>query len=235
MTNPTSEPPADGEPIITTPGGIPVYCAHDELADPNALEPHPKNPNRHPVKQIEAIVKVIRGTPKAKGNGWRNPAIVSRLTGRITRGHGRVLAAKAMGDLVPIQRQSYRDEAEEIADMLADNKLPELSFLDQAAALESLLKIDPAALEVTGHTQADIDAMLKSTAPPNAPEVPFSADLMLAHNYVVLYFTNPLDWQVAVEKFELKDARSRDPNPECQKVGIGRVIDGRPILAWVKP
>lgn len=234
MTTPDESAPAQA-PITTTPAGIPVYCAHDELADPDTLAPHPKNPNRHPRAQIDAIVKVIRGTPKAKGNGWRNPAIISILSGRITRGHGRVLAAKAMGDKVPIQRQVYRDEAEEIADMLADNKLPELSFTDERAAIEAILAVGKEAIEVTGHTAADVEAMLKRTTEAPPAEVPFSPDLMLAHNYVVLYFDDPLDWQVAVEKFGLKDARSRDPNPECQKIGIGRVIPGKPVLEWAKP
>lgn len=225
-------PPA---PVAITPGGIPVWCAHDELADPATLPEHPKNPNRHPTKQIEAGIKVIRGTKTHPGNGWRNVVVVSKLSGRMTRGHGRAMIAKAMGDLVPIQRQAYRDEAEEVADMLADNKLPEFSFIDEKVALEALLAIDPAALEVTAHTQADIDAMIRSSGPPNAPEVPFSPDLMLAHHYVVLYFDNEFDWQVACEKFGLSNVRSRDPNPECQKIGIGRVIPGKAVLDWSKP
>lgn len=61
------------------------------------------------------------------------------------------------------------------------------------------------------------------------PEVEFSEELLLEHNYVVLYFDNPFDWQVAVEKFGLKKVKDLIPR-KGQPQGIGRVIKGSEIL-----
>jgi len=57
------------------------------------------------------------------------------------------------------------------------------------------------------------------------PEVEFSEEILLEHNYVVLYFDNPFDWQVAVEKFGLKKRKDLIPR-KGQPIGIGRVIKG---------
>ena len=62
------------------------------------------------------------------------------------------------------------------------------------------------------------------------PEVEFAQELLLEHNYIILYFDNPLDWEVAKEKFGLKPARSADPAEKCQKIGIGRVLRGADFL-----
>lgn len=61
------------------------------------------------------------------------------------------------------------------------------------------------------------------------PEIKFSEELLLEHNYVILYFSDPLDWNVAKEKFGLgkvKDLLVR----KAQPVGIGRVINGKDWL-----
>ncbi|HHY48108.1 MAG TPA: ParB N-terminal domain-containing protein [Firmicutes bacterium] len=71
--------------------GIPVYCSFDELADINTLVPNPRNPNRHPDRQIELLAKII------KAQGWRAPITVSNRSGFIVRGHGRLLAAQRLG------------------------------------------------------------------------------------------------------------------------------------------
>ncbi len=62
------------------------------------------------------------------------------------------------------------------------------------------------------------------------PEMEFSEELMLEHNYVVLYFDNPMDWQVAIDKLGLKEVKSAIKTIKSQKVGIGRVIKGAEII-----
>lgn len=71
---------------------------------------------------------------------------------------------------------------------------------------------------------------VKQVEEEKAPEVEFSEELMLEHNYVVLYFDNPMDWQVAIEKLGLKEVKSAIKTVKSQKVGIGRVIKGAPII-----
>lgn len=67
----------------------------------------------------------------------------------------------------------------------------------------------------------------ESSNMPEIGELKFSDELMLEHNYIVLYFDNPLDWNVAIEKFGLKNVKSCDPAEKCQKIGVGRVINGK--------
>ena len=115
---------------------------------------------------------------------------------------------------------------------LADNKLAlnagwnedtlaaELKALEAAGFDVSLTGFSPEELaEIIGEPTGDTD----QEEP--APEVEFSEELLHAHNYVVLYFNNPLDWQVAQEKFGLKEVKDLIPR-KGQPTGIGRVIRG---------
>jgi len=65
------------------------------------------------------------------------------------------------------------------------------------------------------------------------PEVEFSQELLLEHNYVVLYFDDPMDWQVATEKFGLKTVRDLIPR-KSQPTGIGRVLRGAEWLERIQ-
>ena len=100
---------------------VQIYCAYDELVDVVALVPHPRNPNQHPAKQIELLSKII------KHQGWRAPITVSKRSGFMIRGHGRLMAAKHLGlTHVPVDMQDYQTEAEEWADLIADNVVTKL-------------------------------------------------------------------------------------------------------------
>lgn len=63
----------------------------------------------------------------------------------------------------------------------------------------------------------------------NEPEQEFNEELLLEHNYVLLYFDNALDWQVAQEKLKLKEINPKHAR-KGQATGIGRVIRGKEIL-----
>jgi len=125
--------------------GIPVHCAYDEFADVDALTGNPRNPNRHSNEQIRLLAKII------KHQGWRAPITVSNRSGFIVRGHGRLAAAKLLGaEQVPVDRQDYATEAEEWADLVADNRLSELSEMDNPTLKELLQQLDSGMLEVAG-------------------------------------------------------------------------------------
>ncbi len=111
----------------TVASGIPVYCAYSELMPAGNLKPNPKNPNKHPDSQIAVLADVIRR------QGWRAPITISRRSGLIVRGHARLLAAERLGvELVPVDKQNYATEADEWADLVADNRLAELAETDDA-------------------------------------------------------------------------------------------------------
>lgn len=108
-----------------------------KLVKPETLKPHPANPNVHPKVQIDALCEVL------VENGWRAPVVVSRRSGLVIKGHGRIEAAIRLGVPVPVEYQDYDDEAAETRDLIADNKIQELSHLDEktVASLVAKFKI----------------------------------------------------------------------------------------------
>lgn len=138
-------------------GDIPVFCAYDELLDIGKAVPNPKNPNHHPDSQIELLAKII------KAQGWRQPITISNRSGLIVKGHGRLLAAiRLNADQVPVDFQNYATEAEEIADLTADNRLAELAEMENDALADILQEIDTDEfpIELTGYTQEEFEQLL---------------------------------------------------------------------------
>ena len=141
--------------------GIPVYCSYDKPVDLVDLVEHPSNPNKHGDKQIALLSKIIRN------QGWRNPVIVSKRSGFIVAGHGRLAAAKLLNvDAVPVDYQDFANEAEEHAHLIADNRIAELAEIDSnelAGLLRDLEgKID---LDLTGFDEVSLDDILTATEP----------------------------------------------------------------------
>jgi len=127
----------------------PVHCAHTQIVRLDSLTPHPRNPNRHPKAQIELLAKIIVTT------GWRAPITVSNRSDFIIRGHARLEAAKTAGLAeVPVDFQDYPDDAAELADLVADNQIAELSHMDRgtltaiAQDLQEVAQFDPATIGI---------------------------------------------------------------------------------------
>jgi len=89
---------------------------------------------------------------------------------------------------------------------------------------------DAVVLDAWGLDVPHIDDIEETKDIPETGEVEFSQELLLEHNYIVLYFDNPLDWEVAQEKYGLKITKSNDPASGVQKYGIGRVINGKDFI-----
>ena len=110
-----------------------VYnCHYDDLSDASLLLDHPKNPHIHPDRQIDALSHVIDLV------GWRHPVVVSKDSGCIVYGHGRKLVAIKRGELVPVEYQSFGSEVEELAALMADNLIPELSEYSEELKISNL-------------------------------------------------------------------------------------------------
>lgn len=147
---------SDGEPRAIA-GNVSVWCAFDKLVDPSTLVPNPKNPNKHPKKQIKLLSKIITT------QGWRAPITVSLRSGFVVKGHGRLEAALlAAIPFVPIDYQVYATEADEYADLIADNRLAELAKTDKAimaGLLEELQQMDFDS-ELTGFDDKEIQSLI---------------------------------------------------------------------------
>jgi len=137
-------------------GETPVYCAHDEIVPLVDVKPNPRNPNRHPEEQIQLLARII------KHQGWRAPITISTLSGMIVRGHGRLMAARRLGaSSCPVDYQDYNTEAEEWSDLIADNRLAELSGLDDNMVYQWLQELDDGKtdLRLTGYTEEALTAL----------------------------------------------------------------------------
>jgi len=143
--------------------GIPVYCAVDKIVDIEKIVPNPRNPNQHGDSQIELLAKII------KAQGWRAPITVSTRSGMIVRGHGRMMAARKLGlSQVPVDYQDYANEAEEWADLIADNRIAELAEINNRMLMDLIEEIDTGIidLEITGYTESDLEKIIAELTAP---------------------------------------------------------------------
>lgn len=115
-----------------------VHCLYDKLVSTSELAPHPKNRNKHPDEQIERLAKIL------KYQGWRYPVKVSKRSGFITSGHGRLEAAQHLGwKEVPVNYQDYESEEQEYADIQADNLIALEAEIDLAGIQTDVLDFGP--------------------------------------------------------------------------------------------
>ena len=102
-----------------------IRCAYDKLVNPANLQSHPKNRNKHPDDQIQRLADIL------EYQGWRYPVKVSKLSGFVTSGHGRILAALKNGwNEVPVNYQEYESAEQEYADVQSDNAIALWAELD---------------------------------------------------------------------------------------------------------
>lgn len=117
-----------------------IRCAYTELRPIKELKAlfHPQNRNFHPPEQIARLAKIL------EYQGARSPARISNRSGKITAGHGRILAAEHAGwESYPVEYQDYESEAHEIADLNADNAIAGWSVLDIAGIGNDIIELGP--------------------------------------------------------------------------------------------
>ena len=137
------------------------------------LRPYERNARTHSRKQIDQIATSIERF------GFTNPVLISD-DGQILAGHGRVQAARKLGQReVPTLALSQLDEAERRAYVLADYKLALNAGWDQeilAIELQALVDLE-FDVEITGFSLAEIDLVLEGAAEsrPDSPADPEDA------------------------------------------------------------
>jgi len=130
------------------------------------LQPNPRNPNQHGDKQVALLAKIIRA------QGWRSSIVVSTRSGFVVKGHGRLAAAKLLKvEQVPVDMQDYGSEAEELADMIADNRIAELADLSTEAISALVADLDQTDfdLSLTALSQEEISQMLGKVVSEDEP------------------------------------------------------------------
>ena len=126
---------------------------HIETVATTSIFPNPKNARTHSPKQVSQLSVLI------KKFGWLVPIIIDD-NNMIVAGHGRLLAAKKLGQKeVPVIKAKFLTDADRRAFALADNRIAELSTWDRKLITEELTVLfeNGYELEITGFTTADLD------------------------------------------------------------------------------
>ncbi len=135
-----------------------------------SLVPDPRNARTHPKRQVDQIVASMQTF------GFTNPILIDPAGG-IIAGHGRLLAAKAMGlTEVPTIELSDLTGAQKRALRLADNKIAlgagwDLDLLKLELAELAVLDVD-LDLSVTGFSVGEIDVVLNGATDPDDEVIP---------------------------------------------------------------
>lgn len=128
---------------------------HQEIS---SIKPYEKNAKKHPDTQIRKLMESI------KEFGFQQPIVVDK-DNVIIVGHGRYLAAQALGlETVPVVK-AFLSEQQTKAYRLADNKLNESEW-DKELLLPELKELNPSMFEITGFEKSileDIEITLGST------------------------------------------------------------------------
>ncbi len=132
-----------------------VNCIFSKMVAIEKVKPNPDNPNIHPEEQIKVLAGVLRA------HGWREAIIVSNRSGMVVKGHGRLQTAKALKiKRVPVEFQDNVDQQAEYADMIADNRVAQHSYVDALKLGTILKKISAKGQESLGYAQEEIDLYL---------------------------------------------------------------------------
>lgn len=139
-----------------------MHCHYDELVPASDLRLYPGNYRKHPAKQLDLMHTVIAGSASQPGNGWRRSAVVSTLSGCVTKGNGMVQMAQRHGLHIPVEYQTYATRREEIRDLVADNRLADLAQDDETALRKLIGELDPGEIALTAISPQEFDALLTS-------------------------------------------------------------------------
>lgn len=148
-----------------------IHCLYDELKDPRELLPHSKNRNKHPEDQIERLAQIL------DYQGWRYPIKISKRSGQITSGHGRVQAALLRNwRQIPVVYQDYLDEDQEKLDIISDNAIASWAELDLTQINADLADIGPIDIDLMGIKDFHVEPADKKKKSKSCPQCGYTAD-----------------------------------------------------------
>jgi len=183
---------------------------------------YPNNARRGDVSMLTQSLKV---------NGQYRPIIVQKSTKYVLAGNHLLRAARILGwtsiDAVVLDV----DDQAALKIVLADNRTADLGEYNDDLLKELLATLDD--FDGTGYSEkdlAELEDVINSEPREERPEIEFSLALREANNYIVLVFDDSIDWQSAIDTFDLKTVKAWDSRKGFSRMGIGRVIQGTPIL-----
>ena len=193
-----------------------------KIVDIKTVKPNPSNPRHIKDHKFTQLVKSIRHFPEM----LQLRPIVVDSDNIVLGGNMRLKACIEAGlKEVPIIVASELTDEQQKEFIIKDNVgFGEWDWEQLANEWEIEQLLD------WGLDIPNIDEIQETKDIPDIGEVEFSEELLLEHNYIVLYFDNPLDWEVAQGIYGLKQVKSKESAVKCQKFGIGRVVNGKDFI-----
>lgn len=200
----------------------------------NELIPYANNSRTHDDRQIDQVAESI------KEFGFTNPILIDEDNGVIA-GHGRLLASKKLNlDEVPCIILHGLSDEQKKAYVIADNKLALNAGWNEKMLMKELFTLEGKEFDLllTGFSSDElkslVDIDITGDGVESSPQIVFSEEVDESHNYVVLYFSNDIDWLSARTHFDLESVHSKRCNGKPWSKGIGRVVDGAIYLSKLK-
>ena len=126
---------------------IKINCKYDDMLEVSHLLTiqNPKNNNKHSKQQIERLAKII------DFQGQRSPIVISKRSGIIVKGHARLYAIELLGwSKAAVEYQDYISEAQEYADLTADNAISRWSEFNEEKFIDDIKTIDLGDFDLLG-------------------------------------------------------------------------------------
>lgn len=143
---------------------VEVHCAGAVMVPVGEVRKNPDNPNVHPDDQLEMMGQILRAV------GWREALVVSKRSGLLVKGHGRLAAAEKLGlEAVPVEYQDYASEDQELADMIGDNRVSQHSYMDALGLGKLLRKMDASKRDALGYSGEEVGLLMASEFVPAKP------------------------------------------------------------------
>ena len=160
-----------------------------------------------------------------------DPIIVNKNKDRkniIIGGHQRVKVAKDMKiEVVPCLELDLTYEKERELNVRLNRNTGEWD-------MDSLANFfDEDELMDWGFNEKEFNQILNIPVTDDKPEMEVSLELMEEHNYVLFYFDNTLDWNVAKEKLDIKVVHKEGDTETYKNQGVGRVKNGKDLLKLI--
>lgn len=187
---------------------------------------NPENWRIHPRYQQEVLTGILEEI------GWVQRVIINTTTGHLLDGHLRVKLAEREGEkTVPATFVELSLDEERTMLALYD-PIGELHKRDDEqleALLEGAKAEDARVQDALNGLKEETDKKTKGDSEPG--EIKISPELYERHDYLVFYFDNEFDWQVACEKFGVERVQD-DPcgNKTLKNWGLSRVLPGKMLI-----
>jgi hypothetical protein len=203
--------------VVTSAGPVPIRCRYDVLMPPAQVRPHPQNPKKHPEPQVALFAEILRY------QGIRRPLVVSKASGFLVVGHGQLLALESLGaEQVPVEIQEFASPADELAHLLADNKLADLGVVgeEQLDAIVRQLEADGVSERMAAILR-DLEAEEEETKPA-AGVYELVPTIDEAYNGVLIFTRTGQEWAALSTMLDLQKGLDRRGS-----VGVTQVLDFR--------